>query len=159
MELLMRQQPPRTAMQPAYYTFAKVEPASYILVEKNSPSYPGNVGNFNSTPEGDNGEKNESAGNRIPVVLKLADDDDGNDFVDNTSNGLPLASKPNFRSLVADKPWSKCQPNDTAATSFGDVVNLLLHSLHELRHEDIEMGRQKGFPFLKRWRGRGGGGR
>jgi hypothetical protein len=35
----------------------------------------------------------------------LAEDDDGNDFVDN-SNGLPLASKPNFR-ILADKRWSK----------------------------------------------------
>ena len=67
MELLMQQQPPWTAMQPAYYTFAKVEPASYILVEKNSPSYPGNVGNFNSTQEGDNDEKFEMLATGLPL--------------------------------------------------------------------------------------------
>ena len=69
------------------YTFPEVEPDTYVLVEKNPPGYPGDVSDYDSTPDGDPAEGVVNSDNKIPVVLAPAEDDDGNNFVDN-NNGL-----------------------------------------------------------------------
>ncbi|KAI2514176.1 protein of unknown function DUF11 [Fragilaria crotonensis] len=69
------------------YTFPDVEPGSYVLVEKNPAGYPGDVSDYDTTPDGDAGEVVVNADNKIPVSLEPAEDDTGNDFVD-SNNGL-----------------------------------------------------------------------
>ncbi|KAI2514321.1 protein of unknown function DUF11 [Fragilaria crotonensis] len=83
MELLL--QPPLP--EPMELTFPDVEPGSYVLVEKNPAGYPGDVSDYDTTPDGDAGEGVVNADNKIPVTLEPAEDDNGNNFVD-SNNGL-----------------------------------------------------------------------
>ncbi|KAI2514320.1 oxidoreductase [Fragilaria crotonensis] len=69
------------------YTFPDVEPGPYVLVEKNPDGYPGDVSDYDTTPDGDAGDGVVNADNKIPVTLQPAEDDTGNDFVD-SNNGL-----------------------------------------------------------------------
>ena len=72
------------------YTFPEVEPGTYMLVvEKNPNGYPGDVSNYDSDSvnDGDDGNGEANADNKIPAVLMPGEDDIRNDFVDG-NNGL-----------------------------------------------------------------------
>ena len=64
-----------------------MEPGNYIVVQTNLPTFPDNVYDYDTTPDGDDSDKDTTVDNKVGVTVEPGETDTGNDFVD-SDNGV-----------------------------------------------------------------------
>ena len=69
------------------YSFVDVEPGNYIVIQSNLPTYPVDVSDYDTIPDGDSTDTDTVVDSSVGVTVEAGETDGGNDFVD-SDNGL-----------------------------------------------------------------------
>jgi uncharacterized surface anchored protein len=102
------------------YIFADVEPGNYTIVETNNPSYPVDISDNDSSPDGDAGDAVTTVDNSIGVTVLSGEKDTGNDFVDSNKGSITGTVKDDGDAPLGNVTITLTKPDGTKVTTVTD---------------------------------------
>jgi len=97
------------------YSFSGLPPGDYTVEETNPNGYPGDLSDYDQSPDGDTGDSNTTTDNKIVVTLTPGEKDTANNFVD--IKAIPATPPPTSSPVTPAPTASPVTPAPTLSNT------------------------------------------